>query len=545
MTQPSSLRSPSTPFVPGAVAPAVPAPRERAVTPLVAALALVALVAHVVTNVVSPYGVHRDELLYLAMGRHLQLWRMDFPPMIALVATGTGALLGDSLVALRMVPALAHAAMVVLAAAAARLLGGSRAAQGIAALVTLLGVLFLRAGNLFQPVVLDQLLWTVVYLLLLVIARDGHADGERFDADAVPRGRWIVLGVVAGLALLTKFSALIFGAAVAGALLATPLRRALGRRGPWIALAIAFVLGAPSFVGQVRLHFPVMGQMRDLQAGQLARVTPAAFLTEQLLFGPGTLLALGGLAALLAARWARPYRVLGVACLTTTALLMALHGKAYYLGPIYPVLYGAGAVAIERLTRPRLALALRALTIAAMVAFGAATLPLGLPLLAPEPMARYAARLGVTQATRTNRGEVLPLPQDYADMLPWEEEATAVARAYHALPPAEKVDAVILAENYGEAGALDYYGPRLGLPPAVLPSSSYWYFGPGPKPGKVLVTIGVDSTDLAPFYESVTVVGRTPRNVYYVDEEQELPILVGRGPRSTLQAIWPGFEGRN
>ena len=498
-----------------------------------AALALAALVVviHVAVNATSPYGVHRDELLYLAMGRHLRLWRMDFPPGIAMVAELSRGVFGESLVALRLVPALAHGALVALAAAIARAMGGARAAQILAAVAVATVPLFLRAGNLLQPVVLDQLAWTVA---LLALTRLG---------DNPTTGRWMLLGAAAGAGLLVKFSALYFGAAFALAIVLSPLRRELRRPAPWLAVLLALAIGSPGLVGQVALDWPVVAQMRVLQAAQLARVTPWTFAAEQLLFGPATLLALLGAAVLLFAHWARPFRATGLACAIAFVLLAVLRGKSYYFGPMYPTLYAAGAIALTRV--PRLARTRVAVAMVLVVGYGLALLPVGLPFLPPEPMARYAAALGMGAVTRTNRGTTLALPQDYADMLPWEAQAAAVARIFDGLPPEERRDAVIIADNYGEAGAIDFHGPRLGLPPAVLPSSSYWFFGPGPKPGRVVVTIGVDSADLAAYYDSVTVMGRITGSPYVVDEERDVPLLVGRAPRTTLQAIWPTLAGRN
>ena len=498
---------------------------------VVMALAALTVAMHVAVNAWSPYGVHRDELLYLAMGRHLRLWRMDFPPGIAMVAELSRGLFGDSLVALRIVPALAHGALVALAALIARTMGGTRAAQVLAAVAVIASPLFLRAGNLLQPVVLDQLAWTVA---LLALTRIG---------DQSTTGRWMLLGAAAGVGLLVKFSALYFGAAVALAILMSPLRRELRRPAPWIALLLALAIGSPSIAGQLALDWPVVAQMRDLQAAQLARVTPWDFAAGQLLFGPATLLALLGAAVLLFAHWARPFRATGLACVAAFVLLALMRGKPYYYGPMYPTLFAAGAIALTRV--PRLARTRVTVAMVLVLAYGVALLPVGLPFLAPEPMSRYADALGIGAVTRTNRGDRLALPQDYADMLPWEAQAAAVARVYHALPPEERAEAVIVADNYGEAGAIDFHGPRHGLPPAVLPASSYWFFGPGPKPGRVVVTIGVDSADLAEFYDSVTVAGRITASPYVVGEERDVPLLVGRAPRTTLQAIWPTLAGRN
>lgn len=512
----------------------MPPPPERPpfAAGLVALLAGLKLALHLVVNATSAYGFHRDEFLYLAMGRHLQLWRMDFPPGIAMLAEATRVLLDDSLIAIRLPSALAGTAVLVLAALIARELGGRRAAQGLAALAVLASPLFLRASNLFQPVVLDQLSWTLALFALVRICR---TDAPRW---------WIALGTALGLGLLTKFSALFLGLAVLLALLCTTHRRSLLGPWPWIAALLALALGSPGIVGQLRLGFPVLGQMADLRATQLERVTPLDFFLGQLLWGPGTILGLAGAAALLGSDRLRPFRVVGWSCVWAMLILVLLRGKAYYAGPLYPTLFAAGAVTIEPIRARGVGLALRWGAAVLIGAYGALLLPFGVPMVAPEAMASYARTIGATEALRTNTGELGRLPQDYADMLGWEGQTRAVADVYRALPPDQGRRAVILAGNYGEAGALDFFGPNYGLPGAVSPAGSYWFFGPGPKPGEVAVTIGIDRADLERFFDSVAPAARI-REPWAVAEEQDLTIFVAREPRLTLQQAWPALAGQN
>ena len=194
---------------------------------IIAALVGVKLALHLFTNAFSPYEFHRDEFLYFAMGEHLRLWHMDFPPFIAMLSEATRGLLGDSLFAMRLPPALLSTALLVFAALTARELGGGRFAQGLAGFGVLSSVIFLRAGNLFQPVVVEQLCWTVGLFCLLKLCKSNH---HRW---------WITFGVACGIGLLTKFSMLIFGFATFIAILATPARRWLSTPWPWLGTGIA------------------------------------------------------------------------------------------------------------------------------------------------------------------------------------------------------------------------------------------------------------------------------------------------------------------
>ncbi len=487
---------------------------------------------HVTVNLRTPYGFHRDELLYLGMGRHLQLWGMDFPPAIAIVAETSRTLLGDSLTAIRFFPAVFGSAVVVLAALIARELGGGRIAQGLAAFCVLTNPLFLRSANLLQPVVMDQLIWAAAVYALVRLCR-GYGPGG-----------WLLLGLVLGLGLLIKFSVAFIGLAIVAGVLGSPLRTALLTPWPWIGLASALAVGAPSIVGQIRLGFPVLAQMADLRASQLDRIGPVDFLLGQLLWGPAVLVAVTGLYGLLAGPALRPFRALGWSCVAALAILVLLQGKPYYAGPLYPALFAAGAVLFERAAGGLVGEILQVGTVAVLFAFSLLTLPLGVPILPPPAMAEYAHALGVEAAVRTNTGETLPLPQDYADMLGWEEQVATVARVYHTLPDDQRQDAVVVAGNYGEAGALDFYGPRYGLPEVVSPAGSYWFFGPGNRPGKVVITIGVPGDDLRRFFDSVATAA-TVSHAWAVPEERSLTVLVGTRPRTTLQQLWPSLGGRN
>jgi len=499
--------------------------------PIATALALALLAAHIAVNATTPYEVHRDEFLYMAMGDHLRFFRMDFPPFIAVVSIVERALFGDSLVAIRLAPALAASALVLLAAAIARELGGGRLAQGLAALFVAVNALFLRPGTLFQPVVFDQLWWT---LALYALIRLRGTQEARW---------WIAVGVAGGLGLLTKFSILILGFGILVALIADA-REELRTRGPWLALAIALVIGAPSVIGQLRLGWPLIGQMRTLQAQQLMHVTYGSFFSFLIRLGPATLVALAGLVAMLRdASWRR-YRVTGLACAVSLATVALAKGKPYYIGPIYPALLAAGCVQLEKLGANRGARAFRAATVAAVPLYAAFLVPFGLPILPPGPMARYAAASGLTAAVRTNYGTTLPLPQDYADMLGWRDRAILVQHVFDSLPPEKRAVSVLAGENYGEAGALEFYGPRLGLPRVVSAHGSFWFFGPGDKPGTVLLTLGVSREDLLKVYDVVTLAAHS-HDGWLVDEEQDIDVYVCERPRETLQELWPSLAGRN
>jgi 4-amino-4-deoxy-L-arabinose transferase-like glycosyltransferase len=458
---------------------------------------------------------------------------MDFPPFIAIVSRTIRGLFGDSITMLRVVPALACAGLVTVAGLSARELGGGRLAQGLAALAVLASPVYLRAGALFQPVALDQLWWSLglLFLLKLTLTED-------------PRW-WVAFGIAVGLGLLTKFSILLFGASVFLALILTRQRRWLATPWPWLAAGLAVLIGLPSLIGQIALGFPLLGQIGDLRGAQLSHVTPVSFLTDQPLMVPGFPLALLGIATLVVdERWRR-YRLIGATALASFGFVMLAAGKSYYIAPIYPVLLGTGSVALTQITATRWRGILYWISTALLAVYLFLIAPIGLPLLPPVSLEAYQVKLGLEErVTETNVGGQERIPQDFADMLGWPDLVLEVARVYQELPPAERERTVILASNYGEAGAIDYYGGRLELPPARAFVGSYWFFGPGKRPGDPILLVGFDADDLSSYCGSVEAVGHVDPP-YAVNEQRGQTLHLCREPRQSLQGFWPLMKGVN
>jgi len=472
------------------------------------------------------YGFHRDELLYLAMGDHLDLVRMPFPPMIAILAQAARALPLDLLTAIRLLPALAGAALPILTALICRELGGGRRAQLFAALAVLVAPLFLRAGTLFQPVVFEQVWWCVAGLTLakLLAGRD--------------RRWWLVLGAAVGANALTKFSVAFLGAGLLVAITLSPLRSDLRARWPWLGAALAGILALPSLTGQIAWGWPFVAQAQALQATQLGHVDRLGFLGGQfLMLGPGAPLWLVGLIGLLAAPRLRPFRPLGLLAVTVLLLLLVTRGKDYYFGPMHPLLIAAAAITVGPWLDRRSEVLVFAGALTFLILGGLALLPMGVPFLRPELMARYSAALGVTQATRTNYGGTLPLPQDFADMTGWREQVETVASVFRALPPNEQSGAAILGNNYGRTGAVALFGRQFGLPYPISRHGDFYYWGTGGRSGEVTIIVGGTIEHWRQYWDEVTEAARS-HNPWGVDEEQRVPIFACRRPRLDLPALF-------
>ncbi len=496
----------------------VPFPLPRAVW----IIALASLCLHLLTR--PGYEFHRDELLYLAMGDHLEFLRMQFPPLIAALAQFARLLPFDLLTAIHLLPALALVGIILLTASIAGMLGGGAHAQILAAMSIFVAPLFMRTGVLFQPVVFEQLWWCLATLALVALL---SGRGESW---------WLVLGLAAGLSALTKLSGVVFDVALVAAIFASPLRRDLTTRWPWLALLIAATLAAPSLLGQQFWGWPIFAQVQVLRDTQLEHVTPLSFTTGQLFLASAAapLLLIGAVALWLSAAL-QPYRSLLLFALVAFVLLLLMHGKDYYFGPAHPALFAAGAVAAGQWLSSR-----RRAWIGAMIFLatgGLVLLPVGIPLLPPPQMITYAARLGLGRVVSTNYGTTLALPQDYADMTGWREQVDVVAQVFHALPPEEQAGAVIVGDNYGRAGAVALYGPALGLPYPISTHGDFHNWGPGERSGDVVIVIGDDAEDLGRLFDEVTLAARS-RNPLGVDEEQDVPIFVCRKPKQPLRVFW-------
>jgi hypothetical protein len=479
-------------------------------------------------TVAERYGVFRDEMYYAACGRHLAFGYVDHPPLVALLARAALALFGESVRGLRVVPALCAAVTIVLAGAIARALGGGRFAQLLAAVCVAAAPELLGTCHAFSMNGPLLALWTAAALLaVLAVVHDR------------PRA-WIGLGAALGTALLAKHSTLFFGAALVVGLAATPQRRVLFTRWPWLGFGVAALLVAPNVAWEQIHGWPTLEFMHNAQARKMVHFGLLAFCraeAENML-----LLTLpvwtGGVAWLLVAERARPARFLGVAFVLVFAIVFAGGGKPYYLAPAFPMVYAAGGVALEALFArvARGAPFVRGAAVAVIAAGGAAIAPMALPILDPPAFVRYAEALG-SRPSADEKHDMGPLPQHFADQLGWEAMAAKVARAYAALPPGEQRVAAIYGSNYGEAGAVDFFGPRWGLPPAASGHNTYFLWGPPPGRGDVLITIGVSREDLERTYGQVDEVDQTDEP-YAMPYEDHVPIYVCRRPKRALAEVW-------
>jgi hypothetical protein len=275
-------------------------------------------------------------------------------------------------------------------------------------------------------------------------------------------------------------------------------------------------------------------------SGKNLVLSPLSFLGQQVLLAgpPSAPLWIAGLWRLSTRPSERELRVFPIAYAVMAAIFVASHGKAYYIAAIYPTLFAAGAVAIEAWFANR---AIRWIA-AGVVVSGLVTLPLALPILPPDDLVRYSGALGLAPSrTATERGAQSVLPQYFADMFGWREMAARVSAVYRALPPADRERAAFFGRNYGEAAALDVYGPALQGPPAISPHNSYFLWGLKGFDGSVMIMVGGDVAKLGQEYGDIQVAGRID-NSYAMPAETNIPIYVLRSPRRPLAETWPSLK---
>jgi hypothetical protein len=495
---------------------------------VLALLVVLKLLVH--TLALTSYGYFRDELYYLASTSHLDWGYVDNPPFSIGVLALVRAVLGDSLPAIRIVPALAGAAIVVVTAAITRELGGRRFAQGLAALVVVMSPVFLGTAQYYSMNVFDQLFWAAAALALL-LALD--------RAEPKP---WIVLGLILGVAFLNKISILWLCGGLFVGLALTSYRRVLFQRGIWIAALVALAAAAPHLLWQIAHGWPTLEFMRNATTIKMTDVSPVQFLLDQVLsMNPGAApVWIAGLVFGLAGGARARGRVLASIYVAVFALLLlAGRSRASYLAPAYPSLLALGGVAWERFTAQR-RLWLRPAIAVIVVGIGMPIVPFALPVLPVEVFVRYQNALGMAPRTE-ERQEMGALPQQYADMFGWEEMAALVGDAYERLTPEERAHCGIFGQNYGEAAAVDLFGRRRGLPPAMSGHNSYWLWGPGSDRIDVLIIIGGGREENARFFEEIEIVGQTT-SPWSMPYERNLDISIARRPKVDMRRLWPTLK---
>ncbi len=496
-------------------------------------IALAPLALHLWTN--AHDNLFRDELYYLSAAQHLDWGYVEYPPFVAFAAAVTRALIGTSVVAVRLLPALAQVAMVFLTASMVAMLGGGLAAQALAALAIALGPVFMGSGGILSMDPFDLLWWTLAAWTLV-----------RMIKSRQPRW-WMLFGGVIGVGLLTKLTIAFFVIALLIGLLLSQERKLLFNRWLFIGGLIALGIAWPYIIWQIRNGFPVIEYTAAYSSGKVFWAGPFVYLLQQVITMNPLLLPLwlGGLYFLLFAAPGRPYRAFGWAYVLLFLFFVLQRAKYYWLTPAYPMLFAAGAYGLQQLIerRPRLGW-LQSTAIATAVISGLLLVPFDIPILPDETFIAYNRMMGGLGSQKQENLASSQLPQAYADREGWREMVAAVKEAYDTLTPAEQADTCILTRNYGEAGAVDLYGAALGLPRAITGHNSYYIWGPQGCTGGVIISIGRPLQDLSGVFESVEA-GPAWHCTYCMPYENGAQIFIGRGLMAPMEEAWPTTKDYN
>lgn len=455
------------------------------------------------------YGFHRDEFYYILGGRYLDWGYVDHPPFTPFLARVATSIFGFSLSGLRLFPALAGAIVVVLTLLIVRLLGGQRWAQVAAGLAVVLMPLYLGANTLFQTVSFDQLWWLLIsYLLIRLIA----ANNLRI---------WLLIGLAFGLGWQTKYTIALFGVGLVAGIVATPLRSHLRTPWPWLGLLVAVTIALPNLLWQFSHDFPTREFIRNSSAGVQHEQTRLEFLLQQfVLAGPMNIGFLLGGAYFFWSCQGRPYRALGWTILVVFGALLAINGKSYYAGPLYPLLCAAGAVMLERLVR-RSSRRVQVIAIAVPTLVSIPLMLAALPVLPVQTMVRW---------------QIYELNKDLGEMIGWPDLTTTVAEVYRTLPPDQQASTRILSARYGEAAAIALLDRS--LPVAISGHNSYYFWSDGQVNATTYIVLGYSKEHLLRFFNEVQPAGALTNDLAVPNEMYRRPIYLCYRPKVPLQQMW-------
>jgi hypothetical protein len=473
------------------------------------------------------YEPHRDEFLYLAEGHHLAWGFMEVPPLLSIFAWLTH-LFGDGMFWIKFWPNLFGVFTFILTAKIIQSLGGKSFAIFLAFLPFIFGV-YLRLFFLFQPNSPEVFFWTMIaYSVLRYIQKE--------------KNKYLyVLGISIGLGMVSKYSVAFFTISILAGLLLTPERKIFTNKHLYYAGVIALLIFLPTILWEYSHHFPVIVHMKELQATQLQYISPMDFMKDQLLMNlPCVFMWLAGLYFVAFSYRAKIYRAFAWAYVFVLALLLVFHGKNYYSLGVYPVLIAFGAYHLESFSAQR-SRAWRYVMVTASFVLGILFIPISLPVAKPAALANLYKIMG-TEKTGALKWEDLrnhPLPQDFADMLGWEEMAQKMAKAYNSLDSNEKAHTFLFCDNYGEAGAVNYYRFKYHLPEAYSDNGSFLYWMPRHQHIDNLVLITDDKKEMEhPFIKDFNsaVVTDSVTNIYA--RERGSLIILFKGANAAMNKMF-------
>ncbi len=496
---------------------------------LLLGFALIPLLIHLYTNVFAGYGIFRDELYYLACSHRPGPGYVDQPPFSIYLLAIIRTLIGDSVFAIRLLPAVLSSLTVLIAGLIVRKLKGGITATIIACVTIIVTPIYLAMNSYYSMNSIDIFFWALNAYVLILIFKDGKQK------------HWLTLGAVTGLGLLNKISMAWFIFGLVAALIITKQRKQLLSKWPYIAGIVAAVLFLPFIIWNLTHDLAQLEFMRNAVQYKYNGISRLDFVLGQfLLMNPAAVpVWLAGLYYLFMDKKGKKFNILGIIFIATFLILFINgHSKSEYLSPAYIPLIAAGGVQLEQLTRKKYLGWIRTAVPSLVSLIGIIVAPLALPILPVKAFVPYSRTLRIQPPSSENK-ELSELPQFYADMFGWENLAKTVSDVYASLPDEEKSKTVVFTRNYGEAGAVEYYGKKYNLPPVICPHNSYWFWSRDKvnKNHAVVIIVGGRREDHLNMYEQVDRAAEI-KCKYCMPYENNLPVFICKNLKKPLIQLW-------
>lgn len=500
--------------------------RNESVTIII--LCCIPLLLHLYVNIFAGYGYFRDELYYIKCSgsEQLSFGYVDHPPFSIYILSLSRLLFGESLFAVRLIPALASSLTVLFTCLMVLKLKGKTAALIISSVSVIFAPVYMGMFGFYSMNFIDILIWSVASYLIIVII-----DNDKLSY-------WILLGLTLGIGLLNKIGILWLCFGFSLGLIITDKRKVLLTFKPFLCALIALLIFSPFIIWNFMNDFAHLEFIRNATSGKYSNLNVKDFILGQILnMNPATVFVwLPGLYYFLFNKEGRKYRILSIIYLSSFAILIINgHSKAEYLAPAYTMLFAGGGVFIEKISTVKFKW-LKYAVVITVIFLGIIAVPFALPVLPVEEFIKYSEKLGRSPSSSEDK-ELSKLPQFYADMFGWEELALDISKVCSNLSDEERKNAVVFGRNYGEAAAVDFYSSKYTLPKAVSSHNSYWIWGYGKSIGSVVIIIGGIKEDHLKLFENVEQ-ALIHTSEYSMPYENNIPIFIAKNPKVPLEKLW-------
>ena len=472
------------------------------------------------------YGLFRDEYYYIETSKHLAWGYVDLQPLSAVILAISRTLFGNSILGIRIFSYLAGSLIVFMSGLIAREMHGSKFAQIFTAFLVIFSGVILGTSGYFSMNSFDILLSTLMFYFLIRMINSNNPK------------LWIVIGFIIGIGLQNKLTFLFLGFGLVIGLILTKYRSYLKTKEIWIAAGIAIIIFLPNIIWQIANNFPTLEFMHNASAYKNKSMGIMEFSLNALMeLNPGYFLFFfTGLYFFFFNKQGRVYNIIGWIFISVFLVFVFNNGKPYYMGVLYPVLLAAGVVGADYLIEKYLRHFVRWILVVLVIPPAFIAAPFSIPILNVQIFIKYSEKLGLKPESG-ERSELGLLPQFYADRFGWEDMVKKVAEVYNSLSPEEKKETLIFGQNYGEAGAVNFYRKKYNLPEAISSHNNYWLWGyPKNFKGKVLIVIGSNYKDNSEFFEEVKLAAKHKSE--YGMPYENVDIFICKKPKMPMDEIW-------